>query len=69
VKELKDWTRELDRAVAAAEREVCAQNEAFKETLAEWGTAEESAAFAEAMAFTPGSEKKRAMLVSAAMRG
>ncbi|MFO0560158.1 MAG: hypothetical protein U0269_19235 [Polyangiales bacterium] len=69
MKDLKDWARELERAVTAAEREVRAQNEAFKESLAEWGTDEESAAFAAAMAFSPGNEKKRAMLASGAMRG
>ncbi len=69
MKDLKDWARELERAVTAAEREVRAQNEAFKESLAEWGTDEESAAFAAAMAFNPGGENKRVMLETGAMRG
>lgn len=69
MKDQKDWARDLERAVTAAEREVRVQNEAFKESLSEWGTDEESAAFAAAMAFNPGGEKKRAVLMTGAIRG
>jgi hypothetical protein len=69
VKDLKDWGRELERAVAAAERDVRVQNEAFKEALADWGTDEEAAAFAASMSFAPGAERKRAVLTGAYLRG
>jgi hypothetical protein len=69
VKDLKDWARELERAVESAERDVRVQNEAFKEALADWGTDEEAAAFAASMSFAPGAERKRPAMTGAYLRG
>lgn len=62
MKDLKQWSKELERAAAEVERELLAQNAAFKDALSEWGTDEEAAAFAASMAFGPSAERKRASL-------
>ena len=59
MEDLKDWARDLERAVVAAERDVRVQNEAFKEALTDWGTDEEAAAFAASMSLSAATPAKR----------
>ncbi len=59
MKDLKNWAREIERAVEAAEREVCAQNAAFKDEISDWGTSDMVAQFATVATASPGAERKR----------
>ncbi|MBL8677851.1 MAG: hypothetical protein JNK05_01700 [Myxococcales bacterium] len=62
MKDGKEWAREVERAVLAAEREIAEQNAAFAQDLAEWGTDEMAAQFAAVAKASPGSERKREAL-------
>jgi|LNFM01.1.fsa_nt_gb hypothetical protein len=66
----KEWAREVERAVQAAEREIAEQNAAFAEEIAEWGTDEMAAQFTAVAKASPGSERKReALPVGMFLRG
>jgi hypothetical protein len=63
VKDGQEQAREIERVIAAAERQIAAQNAEFAEAIDEWGTDEMAAQFAAVAKASPGAERRRPELL------